>query len=193
MRKWQCIVDGAIIWYITSLLFSYIDEFLKICWYCWGGGFFPYSLLLCWVMSENNLRLASGSGQYCSSALDMICYFTNKWLPSIPISSIYWKKSFKQETIQFFFCLQVTVGVMRVLWGWKLFWTREYKTQSVNFWHKSIPHNTMITNRNIAKFWRGGIYKPSSQTKIWERYQEVEFINHSIQTEILQNIKMWNS
>ena len=29
-----------------------------------------------------------GRGQYCSSARDLISYYTNKWLPAITISSI---------------------------------------------------------------------------------------------------------
>ena len=34
-----------------------------------------------------------------------------------------------------------------------------------------------IIGKNIAKFWRGGIYKPSIQAEILKNSQEVEFIN----------------
>ena len=40
LRKWSYIVEGAIIWSIASLPSSYKDEFLNLCWYCLGGGFF---------------------------------------------------------------------------------------------------------------------------------------------------------
>ena len=35
-----------------------------------------------------------------------------------------------------------------------------------------------ITGKNIAKFSRGGIYKPSVQVEVLQNDEEVEFINH---------------
>ena len=83
MRKWLYIVDGAIIWsiiWLPSNLWTSIDTVEE--------EFFSFSLLRCCVLSEDNWRPASGHGQYYSSACDMICYYGNKWLPAIPISSI---------------------------------------------------------------------------------------------------------
>ena len=40
LRKWLYMVEGAIIWSIASLPSSYRDEFLNLCCYCLGGGFF---------------------------------------------------------------------------------------------------------------------------------------------------------
>ena len=88
MRKILCIVDGKIIWSITSLPYSHQYEFPNLCWYYLGGYFLPFSLLHCRFSFENNWRQASGSRHFWSSARDMISYYKNKWLPAIPISSI---------------------------------------------------------------------------------------------------------
>ena len=82
------VVEGEIFWSIKPLPYSYRFFFLNLCCYCWGGGFFPYILLHCRVLSENNWRPALGCGKYWYSECDMICYFTNKWFPAIPIISI---------------------------------------------------------------------------------------------------------
>ena len=74
---------------ITSLPSSYRDEFQNFCWYCWGGGSFPYRLLRCCILSQNNLWPASCRGKYCFSARDVISFFTNDWLPAIPTISIF--------------------------------------------------------------------------------------------------------
>ena len=127
MRKILCIVDGKRIWSITSIPYSHQYELPNLCWYYLGGYFLPFSLLHCRFSFENNWRQASGSRHFWSSARDMISYY--KISGYRPYQSVqYWKfVSKKEEPIHLLSCLQVTVGVLRVLWGWKLFWTREYK------------------------------------------------------------------
>ena len=68
---------------------SYIDKLINLCWYFWGGFFFPFRLFSCHVLSEKNLRTALGRGKYCSSGQDLICYLINMWLRAIKIRSIF--------------------------------------------------------------------------------------------------------
>ena len=134
MRKGLLIVYGKIyLFYKISTLFLY-DGVLNLCWYCWGGGSFLFRLLCCRVLSEKNWRPASGHEQYQSSARDLICYFTNKWLPSIPISSIFNIYISERGTFSVFFLpTSYSCNVWDFSEGGNYFGKGNTKTQWVNF------------------------------------------------------------
>ena len=158
LRKWLCgwRCKNSVYKSLTS---PYRDELLNLCWYCWGGGLLPFRLLCCRVPSENNWRLASGHGQYRSSARDLIYYFNNKWLLAIPISSVFKICINEIGTYSVFSWLQVIIGFLRLLWGWKLFWTRKHKNSVGDF---------------LAKVC---FIKHRLQAEILQNSQEVEFMN----------------
>ena len=89
--------------------------------------------------------------------------FANKWLPTIPIiqPSIFVSTEGKQLEFWSFFE------------GGNYFKPGKKITHWVNFLQKYI----LLERRNIAKFQRGGIYKPSVQTEILQNDEDVEFIN----------------
>ena len=66
------------------------------------------------------------------------------------------------------------------------------RTQWVNFLQKSIPHNTISTGKNIAKYSRGNIYKTEIQSEIVQNYQEVKLLNQNYKQKYCNILKMWN-
>ena len=155
-------------------------NFLNLCWYCWGGGFFPYSLLHCCVLPQ-------GAG---NTVLQHTILSVTKPISGCqPQKSVQYSKieSTKEEPIHFFYWLQVTVGVLGCFEGGNYFGPGNTRTHGMNFLQKSI----LLAGRNISKLWRGGICKPSAQTEILKMSQEVEFINHQYRQKYWKIIKTW--
>ena len=82
---------------------SYRYELLNLCWYCWGGGFFPFRLSSCRIPSEN---MPWAVGNTCHK--DAICCVTSPIRGCEPYqsfqSSIF--VSTEEESIKLFSCLQ---------------------------------------------------------------------------------------
>ena len=79
-------------------------------------------------------------------------------------------------------------GALRI----EILFTKEHKDSLGEFPTKLYYTENKITVRNIAKFSRGGIYKPSLQAEILQNYQEVEFINHHYRQKSCKIKKRWN-
>ena len=95
-------------------------------------------------------------------------------------------------TFKIFIYGKETVGIFRVIWGWKLFWTKKQKDSLGEFLTELNSTENKITVRNIAKFWRGGIYNLKLQSKILQNSQEVEFITHKYMHKYCKIIKWHN-
>ena len=145
MSKWSCIADGAIIRYLISLTSSYREKLLNLYWYCWGGGFPQLSYYLVALCLKITAGRPRGAG---NTVLQHVIWSLTKSISGCQPYQWSQHPTFvltKEEPIQLFSYPQViayptnnptfkvciirreAVGVLRVLWGWKLFWTRERK------------------------------------------------------------------
>ena len=69
---------------------------------------------------------------------------------------------------------------------WKLFCTKKHLDLLGGFLKELYSSDHRITGKNIEKFSRGGIYKPSIQAEIFQNSQKVEFINQTLQAKMLE-------
>ena len=92
----------------------YIDKLLNLCWYCWWGGFSPFSLLCCRLPSKNNWRPSPGREKYSSSGQDLICYFINTCLWSISMLLVFNICINKREPIKLFSWLHVLLSYTNI-------------------------------------------------------------------------------
>ena len=67
---------------------SYSDELINLYWYCWGGGLYPYRPIRASSLSEI-LTTDLQPRAILFILRDLICYYTNTWLPAKPISSVF--------------------------------------------------------------------------------------------------------
>ena len=67
---------------------SYSEKLIKLCWYCWGGGLYPYRPIRASILSE-----IFTTGLQPRAILfilrDLVCYYTNTWLPEKQISPVF--------------------------------------------------------------------------------------------------------
>ena len=74
----------------------------------------------------------------------------------------------------------------------EILFTKEHKDSLGEFPTKLYYTENKITVRNIAKFSRGGIYKPSLQAEILQNSQVVELINHQYRQKYCKILNRWD-
>ena len=80
----------------------------------------------------------------------------------------------KRNLFSCFLDYKLQLEVWRCFEGGNYFGQGNTENHWMNFLQKSI----LLAGRNIVKFWKGEIHKPSSQTEILQNSQEVIFISH---------------
>ena len=176
---------------------------LNLCWYCWMGGFpHSYYYVVVFHLKINDVQ-PQGAGN--TVIQNVIWSVTTPIVRCHPYQSVQSSKfvSTKEETFLLFFCLQVIfwstnnhcirhinsiVGFLRVVWGWKLFCTREHKDS----WDEFLTEVYSTRKHKYCKFLMAGLYKTSVKTEILQNSEEVEFINHKNKQKYCKILKRWN-